>query len=42
MRIAEKEADLEEQLQRAMSEAPSSFGDGAVFIEKYVRAPRVI
>jgi propionyl-CoA carboxylase alpha chain len=42
MRMAEKEAELEEQLQRAMSEALSSFGDGAVFIEKYVCAPRHI
>jgi acetyl-CoA carboxylase, biotin carboxylase subunit len=42
MRIAEKESDLEEQIQRAMSEALSSFGDNSVFIEKYVRAPRHI
>jgi acetyl/propionyl-CoA carboxylase alpha subunit len=42
MRIAEKAADLEEQIKRAMSEALSSFGDGSVFIEKYVRAPRHI
>lgn len=42
MRIVEKEADLEEQMQRAASEAATSFGDGAVFIEKYVRAPRHI
>jgi len=36
MRIVEKESDLEEQMQRAVSEAKSSFGDGSVFIEKYV------
>jgi propionyl-CoA carboxylase alpha chain len=42
MRIAEKEADMEEQMQRAISEATSAFGDGSVFIEKYVRAPRHI
>ena len=42
MRIAEKAADLEEQIKRATSEALSSFGDGSVFIEKYVRAPRHI
>lgn len=42
MRVAQKEADLEEQLQRAVSEAQSSFGDSSVFIEKYVRAPRHI
>ena len=39
MRIVEKEADLEEQMQRAISEARSSFGDGSVFIEKYVNSP---
>ena len=40
MRIVEKEADFEEQMQRAISEAKSSFGDGSVFIEKYVTSPR--
>ena len=42
MRVVEKEADFEEQMQRASSEAKSSFGDGAVFIEKYVSHPRHI
>jgi acetyl-CoA carboxylase biotin carboxylase subunit len=42
MRVVEKENDLEEQMQRAISEATSSFGDGAVFIEKYVSSPRHI
>ncbi len=42
MRIVEKEADFEEQMQRAVSEAKSSFGDGSVFIEKYVTSPRHI
>ena len=42
MRIVEKEIDFEEQMQRAVSEAKSSFGDGAVFIEKYVGSPRHI
>lgn len=40
MRIVEKEADLEEQMHRAMSEALAAFGDGSVFIEKYVSSPR--
>lgn len=40
MRIVEKEADLQEQMERAISEATSSFGDGSVFIEKYVSSPR--
>ncbi len=42
MRVVEREADFEEQMQRASSEATSSFGDGAVFIEKYVSHPRHI
>ena len=42
MRIVEKENEFEEQMQRAVSEARSSFGDGAVFIEKYVGSPRHI
>jgi acetyl-CoA carboxylase biotin carboxylase subunit len=42
MRIVEKESDFEEQMQRAVSEATSSFGDGSVFIEKYVTSPRHI
>lgn len=42
MRIVEKEAELEEQMQRAISEATSAFGDGSVFIEKYVTQPRHI
>ena len=40
MRIVEKELDLESQMQRAISEATSAFGDGSVFIEKYVTSPR--
>jgi len=42
MRTVEKEADLEEQMQRAISEAKAAFGDGSVFIEKYVSSPRHI
>jgi len=40
MRVVEKEADLDSQMKRAISEATSSFGDGSVFIEKYVTSPR--
>ncbi len=40
MRIVEREEDLAEQMERAVSEALSAFGDGSVFIEKYVTAPR--
>jgi acetyl-CoA carboxylase biotin carboxylase subunit len=42
MRIVEKASDLEEQMKRAISEATSAFGDGSVFIEKYVSSPRHI
>ena len=42
MRIVENNAEFEEQMQRAVSEAISAFGDGAVFIEKYVGSPRHI
>jgi acetyl-CoA carboxylase biotin carboxylase subunit len=42
MRVVENENDLHEHMQRAISEARSSFGDGAVFIEKYVSSPRHI
>lgn len=36
MRVVEQAADFEENLQRAVSEAENSFGDGSVFIEKYL------
>jgi len=42
MRVVEKEEDLEDQMKRAISEAESAFGDGSVFIEKYVSSPRHI
>lgn len=42
MRVVQAEEDLEEQMQRAISEATSAFGDGSVFIEKYVQSPRHI
>ncbi|AFU69900.1 acetyl/propionyl-CoA carboxylase, alpha subunit [Psychroflexus torquis ATCC 700755] len=42
MRVVEEEAKLEEQMKRAISEAESAFGNGAVFIEKYVSSPRHI
>lgn len=40
MRIVESERELESQMERAISEATSAFGDGSVFIEKYVTSPR--
>lgn len=42
MRIVEQVADFEEQMQLAVSEATSAFGDGSVFIERYVSSPRHI
>lgn len=42
MRIVEDEKSFEEQMERAVSEATSAFGDGAVFIEKYITRPRHI
>ena len=42
MRIVEKAEEMNEQMERAISEATSSFGDGSVFMEKYVSKPRHI
>lgn len=42
MRIVEREEEFEEAMQRAVSEAESAFGDGAVFIEKYITSPKHI
>ena len=42
MRIVESIEEFEEQMGLAVSEAVSSFGNGAVFIEKYIASPRHI
>jgi len=42
MRVVENLEELPEQMERAISEAVSAFGDGSVFIEKYVTSPRHI
>ena len=42
MRIVNSSAEFEEQMDRAQGEARASFGDDAVFIEKYVASPRHI
>jgi acetyl-CoA carboxylase, biotin carboxylase subunit len=42
MRIVKDEKQFDEQMQRAVSEAISAFGDGSVFIERYVSSPRHI
>ncbi len=42
MRVVDAIENLEEQMNRAIGEATSAFGDGSVFIEKYVGSPRHI
>lgn len=42
MRLVDRESEFEEQMERAVSEAKSAFGDGSVFIEKFVVQPRHI
>jgi len=42
MRLVEREEDIELQMNMAVSEAISAFGNGAVFIERYATGPRHI
>ncbi len=42
MRIVYNKSNLAESLQLAVNEASSAFGDGSVFIEKYLESPRHI
>ncbi len=42
MRVVHKAEDFVSMMDRAQSEAQSSFGDDAVFIEKYITSPRHI
>lgn len=42
MRVVEAPDGLEEGMTRAISEAKSAFGNGAVFIEKFIGSPRHI
>lgn len=42
MRIVTSADEMAEQMARAVSEAQSAFGDGSVFIEKYIGHPRHI
>lgn len=42
MRVVENKEEFESQMDRAVSEAQNAFGDGSVFIEKYVGSPRHI
>lgn len=42
MRVVEKEEDFDEQMDRAVGEAISAFGNGSCFIEKYITRPKHI
>jgi len=42
MRVVKSEEEFVSQMERAVSEAISAFGNGAVFIEKYIGSPRHI
>jgi acetyl-CoA carboxylase biotin carboxylase subunit len=42
MRVVEKEEDIENLFLAAESEALNSFGDGRIYIEKYIKNPRHI
>jgi len=42
MRVVNNVEEFEEQMKLAVSEATSAFGDGSVFIEKFVTSPRHI
>ncbi len=42
MRIVNESNEFEEQMERAVSEAENAFGNGSVFIEKFITSPRHI
>lgn len=42
MRVVRKMEEVEENFQRASSEAAAAFGNGAMFIEKFIERPRHI
>ena len=42
MRVVERPEELASQFERAVSEAVNSFGDGSVFLERFVSSPRHI
>jgi propionyl-CoA carboxylase alpha chain len=42
MRVVDNEASFRRSMEMAQSEATSAFGDGRVFIEKYIQQPRHI
>ena len=42
MRVVENLKDVKDQFERATSEAINSFGNGEIFIERFVQRPRHI
>lgn len=42
MRVVQAEAELERAFEAARSEAQSAFGDGSIYLEKYLKRPRHI
>jgi pyruvate carboxylase len=42
MRVVREHSEFKDQFERAVSEAKSAFGDGTVFIERFVERPRHI
>lgn len=42
MRVVRKESELKENFERASSEALSAFGNGALFVERFIEHPRHI
>ena len=42
MRVVTRLEDVEEQFERAHSEAVKAFGNGSIFIERFVQNPRHI
>ncbi|KAI0716006.1 pyruvate carboxylase [Cerioporus squamosus] len=42
MRVVREQADFKDSFERAVSEAKSAFGDGTVFIERFLERPRHI
>ncbi|CAN5871172.1 acetyl-CoA carboxylase biotin carboxylase subunit [soil metagenome] len=42
MRVVDRVENFEEQMRLAVSEATSAFGDGSVFLEKFISSPRHI
>lgn len=42
MRVVREQSELQDAFQRAVSEAKSAFGDGTVFVERFLERPRHI